>query len=150
MPYIDLRENKEGVAMIETVCKRIAGATKREIEKAYIACTVQHRIGYPPNERFKESVSLGENGLRNFPITVSDVSNAPVVFGPNCPRIRGETMRDTKVVRLKEQCVNIPRDVKKIHNMITITAENPQDGDNYSRYHVCEWDLVSGHFLKKN
>ena len=36
MSYIDLRENQEGFVIIETVCKKFAGATRREIEKAYL------------------------------------------------------------------------------------------------------------------
>ena len=40
IPYINLKNNKEWIAMIETVCKKLAGATKREIEKAYLARTV--------------------------------------------------------------------------------------------------------------
>ena len=58
-------------------------------------------------------MSLGENGLRNCPITASDVSNAPVIFGPNRPRIRGVTTRDTA----------IPREFYKMHKMVTITAD---------------------------
>ena len=89
MPYIDLRDNQEGFSMIEMVCNNFDGATKMEIEKAYLAHTVQRRIGHPPDERFKEIVSLGENGLQNCPITVSDVSNAPVISGPTRSRITG-------------------------------------------------------------
>ena len=88
MPYINLRDNQEGITKIETVCKKFAGNTRREIEKAYLARTVQQRIGHTPDKRFKERVSLGENRLRNCPVTASDVSNAPVLFGLNCPRIR--------------------------------------------------------------
>ena len=122
MPYIDLRETQEDFAMIETVRKNFAGATNKEIEKAYLARTVQRRIGHPPDERFKEMVSLGENELRKCPITVSDVSNAPVIFGPNRPRIRGATTQDTKVIRVKKQRVAIPREFYKMHKMVTITA----------------------------
>ena len=68
MPYNNLREHKEGISMIETVRKKFAEATKREIEKAIQYHTVQRRIGTPPDERFKEMVSLGENGLRNCPV----------------------------------------------------------------------------------
>ena len=110
MPYIDLRDNQEGITMIKTVRKKFAGATQREIEKAYLTRTVQHRIRHPPDERFKEIVSLGD-GLCNCPVTASDVSNAPVIFGPNRPRIRGGgPMRDTKVLRVKEQRIAIPRE----------------------------------------
>ena len=109
--------------MIETVRKSFAGATKVEIEKAYLARTVQRRIGHPPDERFKEIVSLGEGGLRNCPITVADISNAPIIYGPNRPRCRGGTKRDTKVLRVKEQRVAIPREFYRMHKMVTITAD---------------------------
>ena len=101
MPYIDLLENMEGFAMIETIRKQFAGATSREIERAYLARTVQRRVGHPPDERFKEIVSLGENGLQKFPVTVADISNAPTIFGPNRPKIRGGTRRDANVKRVK-------------------------------------------------
>ena len=84
---------------------------------------MQRRIGHPLDERFKEIVSLGKNGLQNCPITASDVSKAPVIFGPNCTRIPGATTRDTKVLRVKEQRVAIPRGFYKIHKMMTITAD---------------------------
>ena len=68
IPYINLREHKEGISMIKTVRKKFAGATKKNIEKAIQSRTAQRRIGHPLDERFKEIVSLGENGLRNFPV----------------------------------------------------------------------------------
>ena len=50
VPYINLREHKEGISIIEIVRKKFWGATKREIEKAIQSCTVQMRIGHPPDE----------------------------------------------------------------------------------------------------
>ena len=110
MPYINVRNHKEGISMIDTVRKKFAGATKQETEKAIQYRTMQRRIGHPPEERCKEIVSLGENGLCNFPVEVSDISNSNVIFGPNRPVIRGATTRDTKVLRTKEKIVGIPRD----------------------------------------
>ena len=68
MPYINLREHKEGIRMIETARNKFPGATKQEIEKAIQYGTVKRRIGNPPDDRFNETVSLGENGLRNCPV----------------------------------------------------------------------------------
>ena len=102
MPYINLREHKEGISMIEMVRNKFAGATKRDIEKAIQSRTVQRRIGHPPDERFKEIVSLGENGVRNCSVEVADISNSNVIFGPNLPRIRGATTRDQKILRMKD------------------------------------------------
>ena len=83
---------------------------------------MQCRIVHPPKERFKEVVSLGKNGLRICPVTTSDVSNAPIIFDPNCPRIRGATTRDTKVLKVKERRVAIPWEFYKMHKMVNITA----------------------------
>ena len=49
----------EGFTIIDTIIKHFAEATNREIERAYLARTVQRRVGHPPDERFKEIVSLG-------------------------------------------------------------------------------------------
>ena len=65
MPYIDLHEIMEGFTMIEKIRNQFAGATNRDIERAYLARTVQRRVGHPPDERFKEIVSLGEMGFKN-------------------------------------------------------------------------------------
>ena len=46
--YINLREHKKGISMVEMVRKKFVGATKREIEKAIQSCTVQRSIGHPP------------------------------------------------------------------------------------------------------
>ena len=110
MPTINLHKHKEEISMIETVCKKFTGVTNREIEKTIQSFTVQRRIGHPTDEIFKEIVILGENGLQNFPIEVSDISNSNVIFGPNRPIIRGATMMDTKVLRTKQQRVGIPQD----------------------------------------
>ena len=92
--------------MIETVQKNFGGATKKEIEKAYLARVVQRRIGHPPEERYKEIVSLGENGLANCPISVTDINNSRVIYGPNVSGLRGRMTRDNKILRVKEQSGN--------------------------------------------
>ena len=66
---------------------------------------------------------FGENGLRNCPVEVADISNSNVIFGPNRPIIRGETTRDTKVLITEDQKVGIPRDFYKLNKMVTITAD---------------------------
>ena len=68
-------------------------------------------------------MSLGENGLRNCPVEVSDISNSNIIFGTNIPIIREETTRDTKLLRMKDQMVGIPRDFYKLHKMGIITDD---------------------------
>ena len=53
IPYINLREHKEVISMIDTVRKKFEGATKQEIDKAIKSRTVQSSLVHPPDERFK-------------------------------------------------------------------------------------------------
>ena len=68
-------------------------------------------------------MSLGENGIQNCPVTVVDISNAPTIFVPNRPRIRGGTKIDTNVKSVKDQRISIPREFYKMHKRVTITAD---------------------------
>jgi len=47
MPYIDLRTDKAGLAMIETVRKNFESYEKEEIEKAKLSRAVQSMVGHP-------------------------------------------------------------------------------------------------------
>ena len=130
----------EGLAMIETTRKHFAGATDKDIEKAYLARTVQRRVGHPPDERFKEILSLGENGLQKCPVTVADITNAPTIFGPNRPRIRGgnknrhEHKKDKRAEGLNSEGI----------------LQNAQEGHYYGRCDVCERGPSFGDAVKKN
>ena len=54
MPFIDLRKQQKGWAMIETMRRNYEKFTQKEIEKATLARKVQARIGNPPDERFRQ------------------------------------------------------------------------------------------------
>ena len=47
MPSISLRNNKVGMAMIETVNDNFESYAKKEIEKTKLSCTVQSMVGHP-------------------------------------------------------------------------------------------------------
>ena len=56
MPYIDLRENAEGLFMLETVQTNMEIFTKKEIERAELArAVVQQRTGHPTDKHMKQS-----------------------------------------------------------------------------------------------
>ena len=119
MPYINVREYQQGMSMIEmtrdrqngismikTARKNFKGVTKKQLNKAIMARVLQRRIGHPPEERYKEIVSLHAD----CPVSVTDITNARVIFGPNVSGLRGRTVRDTAVVPVKDQRVAIPKD----------------------------------------
>ena len=49
MPYIDLREQKEGLVMIETVRKNMGGNTLDQIKGAHMDRVAQGNVGHPPD-----------------------------------------------------------------------------------------------------
>ena len=53
MPYIYMREWKEGVVMIQTVRKKFDNFTVEEIEKAKLSRKTQLMVANPLYERFK-------------------------------------------------------------------------------------------------
>ena len=57
MPYINMREWKEGFGMIQTVSKNFDNSTGEENERAKLTCKTQSMAANPPDERFKNIVS---------------------------------------------------------------------------------------------
>ena len=118
--YIDMRERKEGFGMIETVRKNFEGFTKEEILKSKLYRKTQSMVGNPPAVRFKETVS--DEGLRNFPVEVNDVTNSSAIFGPNRNRLGGESTR-RKPKRAREEYMKIPRYFYRLNNFVTLAAD---------------------------
>ena len=91
VPYIDMRECKEGFRMIQTVRNNFYKFTGKNIEKAKLSHKMQSMVAKPPYERFKE-ILIGSS-LKNFPVEVKDFSNSCAIFGANRNRLRGASTR---------------------------------------------------------
>ena len=73
--------------MLKTVQKNFEGYTKKQVEKAILACKAQTMVAHPHDDEFKQMVSY-ENP-RNCNIKDMDITNARIVFGPNRSRLKG-------------------------------------------------------------
>ena len=82
MPYIDLREAHEGLAMLATVSKNYKGYTERQVKKAILARRLQEMVAHPTDESFKQMVS--NKSLRNSDIRVEDVTNVRAILVLTC------------------------------------------------------------------
>ena len=92
MPYIDLRENHEGLAMINTVRERFKNFSREEIERAILSRVVRRRIGHPAEKHYKDIVSENANNF-DCPVEIADINNAHLLFGAHVPALRGHTVR---------------------------------------------------------
>ena len=79
---------------------------------------LQRRTGHPPEERYKEIVSQSTE----CPVSVTNITNARVIFGSNVSGLRGRTTRETPV-RVKEERVAIPKDFYQMHKKVTLTVD---------------------------
>ena len=86
MPYIDLREQKEGLVMIETVRKNVGVHTPYHIKGDHLDRVTQGRVGHPLDKVLKKMVS--DNILENIPIGIDNVSNALAIYGPPASRLK--------------------------------------------------------------
>ena len=124
MPFIDLREQSRGWALIETVRNNYDKFTQKEIEKATLARKVQARIGNPPDGRYKQIVSAGDRALKHCPVSVKDIANAHVIFGPNLNRLKGAAIRQpVRHTKKMGERLKIPREFYRQHKYVTLSAD---------------------------
>ena len=116
MPYIEIREWKEGFGTIETVRKNFEGFTKED----KLSRKIHSMVGNTPAVRFKEIMSA--EGIINCPVEVNDINNSSTIFGPNCNRLRGESTRQ-KLKRVREEYIKTPRDFYRLNKFVTLTAD---------------------------
>ena len=99
-PYIDLRTNKAGLAMIETIHTNFESNAKiKKSEKAKLSHTVQSMSRHPSNKHYRQIVSLKD--LKTCPIEVDDVTNCQSYFWSISTRFKG--MEYTKNSKICEQ-----------------------------------------------
>ena len=77
--------------VLKTVRRNFEGWTKREVEEAKLARTLQLRVGNMCDTKLKQMESV--NGLKNAPICPEHVTNATRMFGPNTAALEDKTVR---------------------------------------------------------
>ena len=77
-------------------------------------------VGCPYEQGHKYFMS--SINIYNCPLTIHDVNNAPVIFGPNIVRVRGKTFRK-KPDRVMKYYVAVPRDFLEMHKYVTLVSD---------------------------
>ena len=76
--------------------------------------------GVPTERAFESMVRL--NQLQGCPITIDDVKNAHLIWGPDLANKRGKTVH-WKPDRVETDYVDIPRDLLTIHKSVTLVVD---------------------------
>jgi hypothetical protein len=120
--YLNLadEDSKIEYMLVNTVRENFEGFTKHEIEKATEAGRLQGMIGHPTEREFTGMVR--EKLITNCPVTVHDINNANLMYGPDLANLRGKQTR-TKPECMRAEIVQIPRDFVQLHKYVTLVAD---------------------------
>jgi hypothetical protein len=80
----------KGMSLVQKVRRNYEGYTKKEVLQAKEARRLQAMLGNPSEKDFKGMVS--SNIIPNCPITLSNVTNALKIFGPDLASVCGKTV----------------------------------------------------------
>jgi hypothetical protein len=143
LPYIDLTESgheaarmllqmvkdtkadknrtiEVGENFVQTVRGNYEGYTKQEVLQAKEARRGQAMLGNPSEKDYQGLVS--GNLINNCPISLSNVSNARAIFGPDHASVRGKTVRQ-KPAPVVTDYVAVPRTLVEANKVITLAAD---------------------------
>eukprot|EP00956_Cyclotella_meneghiniana_P038398 scaffold153893_cov47-Cyclotella_meneghiniana.AAC.1 len=91
-----------------------------DVSKANLARTIQKRIGRPNTKDFIHYVK--SNLLPNCPVTVQDVRNAEVIWGPDLGSLKGNTVRRKSPV-VTVPTSNIPLGIMQKYRHVTLSTD---------------------------
>jgi hypothetical protein len=106
--------------MIQTVCQRYEGFTKREVQDAIMARKAQAMTGHPTDAQLLEMVR--NKTIKNCPIEPEHITNACSIFGPSIAGVRRKTVR-RKPEQVEAEPGCIPDDSHCLHRFVLITAD---------------------------
>jgi hypothetical protein len=134
MPFIDLRadpsafmvrtsdiKDHTGLVLVQTVRRNFEGYTKEAVRGAIAARDAQAMMAHPSDETLKHLVS-STNAVRNMDISVSAITNARQLFGPDLGGVRGKTVR-RRPAAVRPEYVGIPDDLYERIKNVTLTAD---------------------------
>ncbi len=109
-----------GVSFVQTVQGNYEGFTKHEVVQAKEARRAQAMLENPSKKDYKGVVS--NNLIASCPITLSGVTNARTIFGPDLAGIRGKTVQRTPAPVVVDY-VAVPCGLVDANKVITLAAD---------------------------
>ena len=106
MPYLDVRDNREALVLLQTVREKFGLFTERHVIHTIASRDMQARVAHPTDEKFKHMVSGKSIGICS--IVANEVTNARAIFGPNRPGLRGGIVRQ-RPERVVPEYLEIPK-----------------------------------------
>ncbi len=120
LPYINLKDSKAAVCLINTIRGNSEGYTKRQIKEADEARRALSMVGGPTEAEFTQMVR--RNHLPNCNINPNAIKQANEIFGPNLIGIRGKTTR-RKLGIVRNKVVGIPNQIVERNRTVWLAGD---------------------------
>ena len=75
--YLDIKENKEGIALVMMIRKNFEGYTKKQVESVIEAYCLQAMLAHPSRKDFEGMIHA--NLILNCPVTLENIYDAHFV-----------------------------------------------------------------------
>ena len=118
--YMDINENRDGIALLNTVEDNKTKDTKRDYSRALLSRNIQKIIGRPSTRDFMKII---ENKLLlNCPITWRDIIIAENISGPDIGSLKGKTARHAPTP-LDPSLVDIPPHIMNHYREVVLGGD---------------------------
>lgn len=118
--FSDLLNDKTGTVLINTVAYNKTKYSHNDYLRAVDARKLQNIIGNPSYSHFRRIID--NNGLKNCPITTSDIDAAEDIFGPSLNCLQGKTTR-SKTTHARPNTAPVPSALLNRYRYIELTAD---------------------------
>ena len=88
-PYLDIKQHKDAVVMIQTVRQNYEGYSKRDSKEAILTGKAELKLENSSQKDFINMVS-SKSGVKSIPINTHAITNALTIYGPYLPGARGK------------------------------------------------------------
>ena len=106
--------------MVSSVAENKRFFTDREFERAKQAQKLLHALGTPSSADLKHILKV--NGIRNCPVTTTDIALAEKIFGPDIGTLKGKTTRQ-KPLPVVEDYIEIPPELLRDHQEVILAMD---------------------------
>ena len=119
--YFDTaNRDEECTVLIQTVDENKSKFSAYDYSRAKLARKIQRRIGRPGTAHYICIVQNKE--ISNCPITVQDIKNAELIWGPDLGCLKGKTIRSQPEAVRVPQC-HVPREIMQQYRQVTISID---------------------------
>jgi hypothetical protein len=104
------------------VRKKYEGFTREQVIAATEARNTMAMMGHPSEAAFMKHVVSSSPVIKNCQVTLADVSNAKIIFGPERGNVKGKTVRQ-RPEKVRPVYVSIPRSLFEQIKNVTLAAD---------------------------